>query len=179
MSPLLVAASYDNLVLGSHLTHVILKFVKTAGAVNYPSNAPHLETLVALNTRKTAFLHFEQIIGKGDTPIFDIYILPSDQKNFLLEKSENYFLKDQKLPLNKSLYAGALGFYGLENSSESEPDNIKTHGMHLTVEVSQLLQQLQSWLMFYNEGIRLMLRPRENMPPDASVSIGKITLYIE
>ncbi len=179
MSPLLVAASYDSLVLGSHLTQVILKFVKTTDAVHYPSNALHPETLAKLNTRKTAFLNFEQIIGKGDVPIFDIYVYPYDQKNFIFEKSENYFLEDQKPLLNKPLYAGALGLYGLENSSESEPDNIKTHGMHLTIEVSQLLQQLQSWLMPYNEGIRLMLRPRENMPPDASVSIGKITLYIE
>lgn len=154
-----VAAINKNLALSSKKTVVQLKLTPSHNKI---------ESLEALNSfnesvsePKTAILHFENIKGKGVPPIHDVYInVPKGGKN------------------KESYYAGSINFFGLEGASKANLHHAGS-GQHHALDISELMNKLRSQPNWNDQELDISLEPIRKMGSDASVKIGRISLYSE
>lgn len=115
----------------------------------------------ALSTPKTTILHFENIIGKGVPPIHDVYLnLPKDGKD------------------KESYYAGSISFFGVEEASTPNAHQSGS-GQHYALNISKLMNKLRSLPNWKENQLEIHIEPSWEADKDASVSIGRISLYSE
>lgn len=103
-----------------------------------------------------ANLHFENIRGTGVAPMIDAYLgLP-----------DNEIVNDEH-------YVGSLGLYGLAEGSENDRS-----GLHCILNISKLLYELCTRQNQALTQLKIVLELVTPMPADASVNIGKVSLYL-
>ncbi|MGK0378977.1 MAG: tyrosinase [Patiriisocius sp.] len=113
------------------------------------------------NEGKKTMLRFENMKGKGLVPIHSVYInLPDKEGN------------------PESYYAGALALFGLEQASTSSSHNSGS-GLNEYLEITELMTDLQRLPNWSEDKMDIHIVPNRPMSKDATVSIGRISLYSE
>jgi tyrosinase len=128
----------------------------------------HLKPLASIGDISSptaeAFLNFENIVGTGVAPIYDVYLnLPNTAD------------KDAD---RTDFFAGSLPMFGV--AASSIPDVHQSgSGTHYVLHITELLNKLRA-RPDWNEGeLRVTLVPRGDLPQDASVTIGRVSLYLK
>ena len=106
-------------------------------------------------------LHFENIKGKGVAPIHSIYINTPDGNGQV-----------------QSHLAGTIAFFGLEGASVAD-EHHSGSGLTEIVEVTKLIEELQSQPNWDESKLDVEIRPDREMDEGVEVSVGKISLYSE
>lgn len=113
---------------------------------------------VGNTSRKETYLHFENVTGKGVPPIYDVYVNMPNSKN------------------KASYYAGSLGFFGVEEASIPSAHHAGS-GQHFALDISNLIGELRNRPDWNPDKLDVHLEPSSPLKKDASVVIGKISLY--
>jgi|GEM_PF-5841097 len=154
-TPVLRTACNTPMILDSGIQSVTLEILPTAAR---EVNSKRFTTLNPKSARKVQ-LHFEDITGTGVPPIYDIYL--------------NVSVKEE---LSDKFYAGSLPFYGIDESSTPCLEHGGT-GQHYVLDVSELFDKLSSLTDWSGKYLKISLESTKPMPVDASVTIGRISLY--
>ncbi len=108
---------------------------------------------------ESTFLHFENITGTGVPPAYDVYLnVPDDDGG------------------KEAHYAGSLAFFGVEEAS-TPSDHHSGSGQHYALDVSELMSQLRTLPNWKEEQLDVHLEPNSPPAEDASVVVGRISLY--
>lgn len=107
----------------------------------------------------TTYLHFENITGKGVPPVYDVYLNSSDKDDF-----------------SDDTYAGSLAFFGIEEASTSGLHHAGS-GQHYVLDVTNLLQKFRESEGWQDDQLKVHLKPAGELANNASVAIGRISLY--
>lgn len=151
-----VAATNERLTLGAGETSVQLDITPLARR-----KRREVAVTEALAAPQTTILHFENITGTGVPPIHDVYLsIPGDKR-----KEDRY-------------YAGALSFFGIEEASTPSVHQSGS-GQHYALDISALMSKLRSQPDWKEQELEVSLDPAQDMDKDASVTIGRISLYSE
>lgn len=106
------------------------------------------------------FLNFENIVGKGQPPVYEVYVnLPDDAEP------------------NADHRAGALPLYGLAASSTPHWEHDGS-GQRVVLDITELFNRLRTQPEWSSSQLRICLQPRKPLTGNASVSIGRVSLYI-
>lgn len=112
---------------------------------------------VAATIPPETYLHFENITGRGIPSVYDVYlIIPKSD-------SENYFV-------------GSLPFFGIQSSSIPSLHHSGS-GQHYAFDVSDVINQMRSSDNWEEKSLSIRLVPRRTLSKDASVNIGRVSLY--
>ncbi len=114
-----------------------------------------------LRGASSIYLNFENIIGKGFPPAYDVYL--------------NLGNETQR---ESSYYAGALPFFGLEEASTPD-ERHSGSGQHYILDISDLVSELQQQNNWQPDQVEIHLQPREPLNAECTVSIGRISLYVK
>jgi len=107
---------------------------------------------------KSTFIHFENVTGKGVPPIYDVYI------NFDGEGNK------------EAHYAGSLGFFGIEEASTAN-EHHSGSGQHFALDVSDLVKELKQNNKWKEAELDITLEPARALNKNASVEVGRISIY--
>lgn len=152
----IVAATDSTLKLSSRPTVIELELDSSLS-----DKISGLRTLTeGFDEATSSYLHFENVKGEGVPPIQDVYLSLPDH--------------DGK---KKSYYAGALSFFGIEEASTSNAHHSGS-GQRYTLNVSKIINKLRDSSDWNATKLKVSLEPIRKMDKDASVSIGRISLYI-
>jgi len=152
----IVAATNKKVTLGSEKTVVRLKLT--------PS--PKKRTNFALISKPpekppTTILHFENVTGKGIPPTQDIYLNVPDNEG----SKESY-------------YAGSISLFGVKAASTPSLHNSGS-GQHYSLDITELMNRLRTLANWKEKQLDVSIEPAWEMDKDASVKIGRISLYSE
>jgi len=146
----IVAASNKKLNLESAATSVTLTIVPPR------KEKPRMES--ASDTPATTILHFENIKGKGQPPVHDVYINPPESGD------------------KEAYYAGSLGFFGVEEASTASTHHSGS-GQHLALDISELVAKLRTEGDWKGKKLNVVLEPTRKLEEGEKVTIGRISLY--
>jgi len=108
-----------------------------------------------------AYLNFENIVGTGVPPIYDVYInLPDGEKD------------------PSAFYAGSLPMFGVAASSVASVHQSGS-GTHYVLHVTELLDALRARKDWNENQLQVTLVPRDSLPQGVRVSIGRVSLYVK
>ncbi len=152
-----VAADNEVKPLGDGVTDLSLNL----GSAQEKQKA-NLRTMArAVQVPQSAYLLFENITGKGVPPVYNVYLnLPNEK-----EMDEEYL-------------AGSMGFFGIEEAS-TPGTHSDGSGIQYVLDVGPLLNKLRSQSNWDESKLSVRLMATGAMPEDASVSVGRISLYSE
>lgn len=156
--PELVAASEEPQQLGSQ-AHTMNLALPQGQKFNQARSA-NMTAMRAMPAQET-FLNFENIVGTGVPPVYDVYLKPPGAT----ENSKEYF-------------AGSLPMFGIEAASVAD-EHQSGSGTHYVLQVNELLDQLRSRSDWKEDALQVTLAPRTPLKPGASVTIGRISLYVK
>jgi len=112
-----------------------------------------------LTTPTPTYLHFENIKGTGVPPVYDVFLnLPNDGAD------------------RNSHYAGSLPFFGIAESSIAS-EHQSGSGQHYALDISDLISHLRTLPNWQEGELSVLLEPSSPMVEDASIEIGRISLY--
>lgn len=152
----IVAATNKKVNLSSAKTVVHLKLdppPKKKASLAFMEKAP--------DKPQSTILHFENVTGKGVPPTQDVYLnVPDDEGN------------------KESFYAGSISLFGLEASSTPGLHHSGS-GQHYALDVTELMNKLRTLPNWNEKQLDVSIEPAWEMDNDASVKIGRISLYTE
>jgi tyrosinase len=152
----ITAATNKRLILGSAKTIVQLGLT--------PSQRKKANFAALTNTGNKppmTILHFENVTGKGVPPIHDIYLnVPEDGGN------------------KESYYAGSISFFGVEDSSTPSVHQSGS-GQHYALDISELMNKLRTLPNWNEQQLTISIEPTRPLDNNATVKIGRISLYSE
>ncbi|NQZ07746.1 MAG: hypothetical protein HRT35_11340 [Algicola sp.] len=110
-------------------------------------------------TSGNVYLYFEEIIGHGIAPIYDIYInIPNGDV------------------ATKKYWVGGLSMYGLEACSTPSK---RSKGLNRTLEVGCKLEELYATGDWRENELKITLQPTRPLPDHCAVVIGRVSLFVE
>ncbi|TWJ03201.1 tyrosinase [Mucilaginibacter frigoritolerans] len=153
----ITAATNQGVTLGS------AKTVAHLGLNASPQKAVNLAatTNSAVSKPALTILHFENVTGKGVPPIYDVY----------LNEPQNGGDKE-------SYYAGSVSFFGVEEASTPSVHQSGS-GQHYALDISDLVNKLRSSPNWKDQQLDVSIEPSRAVDADASVNIGRISVYSE
>lgn len=107
------------------------------------------------------YLHFENVRGKGNFPIVEVYLDTVDANK----------LTDEN-------HVGSLGFYGLQESSTPSLTHNGT-GMHLTLKISEPFARLMSRSDLPLSELKISLIPTRKIDRGEELIVGRITIIYQ
>ncbi len=148
-----IGASNTSNALSSNSTVSKLSMVKAGH-----KRSSFMKALSGTSKPKTTFLHFENVTGKGVPPIYDVYInLPDGAEK-------------------EAHYAGSLGFFGIEEASTAN-EHHSGSGQHFALDISNLVEELKQKNLWNEEELDITLAPERALDDDASVNVGRMSIY--
>jgi tyrosinase len=148
--PELAGAVVGPIVLGS-----------SALSLSVPIEAPIVPLSVGgVDEPVETFLNFENVIGSGAPPVFDVYLnLPdgADPKQ------------------HAALRAGVIAPFGVEESTAQT----RTGGVRYVVPVTQVVDQLQRSNVWDPDRMKVTLVPRRALRDGDDLTIGRVSLFFQ
>ncbi|MCH8619011.1 tyrosinase family protein [Undibacterium sp. TS12] len=165
MPPEVAAATNTSLSLDKSNSTTSLQLLssnrKTGSLHRFNTALPGLAGAGSSTNTAHSYLNFENIIGKGIPPVYDIYLnLPDENK------------------ADEAHFAGALPFFGVETAS-SKDSHHNGSGQHYVFDISDVVNSLRENNHWDPQKLQVHLRPREAPEPGCSVEIGRISLYVK
>jgi tyrosinase len=125
----------------------------------FPVSGPAQAALSVGGHFQKAYLHIENIRGKGRPPNYDVYInVPEGQA-----VSERFFV-------------GTIPIFGLEQASiatERHPGN----GLHFTFNITDTINFLKAENHWNPALLRVTFVPRKTPKPGSQIEVGRVSLY--
>ena len=107
------------------------------------------------------FLNLENVRGRLDSVVFAVYVGPADQAD---------------LTNNPQALAGSIGLFGVSQASDPD-EHHGGAGITYVLEITDIVDRLQLQHSLNVESLNVQLAPVSDVPEEAEVSIGRISIY--
>ena len=151
----LIAAANPNVSLTSPSCVISVPFLENS---KVKLLLKHLKSRSPLRDQRF-YLQFEKLQGNGSFPIVDVYIQSPNAQE-----------------LQEENYAGALGLYGLQESSTPSLEQDGS-GMNVTLDVTNVFQKLRAEKKIFSESLELTFVLSREIEPDEELTVGRVEVF--